>query len=268
MQTRRASILARQGQLAQARELIRRAPERSADDQRAKLVAEAGLLREVKRWREAFEVLGEANQRFPDDADLMYEQAMMAEKIDRLDEMERLLRRVIEIKPDNAHAHNALGYSLADRSQRLPEARAADPARAGTVAGRPLHHRQPGLGRIPARQSSRRRCACCGSAYAARPDPEIAAHLGEVLWALGQRDEARRDLARGQGPRRRQRRAARDAGPLARRPVTGRALAAALAAALLAACATPPPAPGEPAWTSGPAQRARRRRRPASRRRA
>ena len=123
VQVRRASILARQGQLEQGRDLIRRAPERNSGDQRAKLLAEAGLLREVKHWREAFEVLGTANERFPDDTDLMYEQAMMAEKIDRLDEMERLLRRVIELKPDNAHAHNALGYSLADRGQRLPEAR-------------------------------------------------------------------------------------------------------------------------------------------------
>ena len=128
MQTRRASLLARQGKLPQARELIRSAPERNADDARAKLLAEAQVLREVKHWREAYDGAGQrASQRFPDDADLLYEQAMMAEKIDRLDEMERLLRRVIELKPDHAHAYNALGYSLADRNLRLPEAQAADP---------------------------------------------------------------------------------------------------------------------------------------------
>ena len=83
VQSRRASLLARQGQLAQARELIRRVPERNEDDARAKLLAEAQLLREVKRWREAVDVLAAANKRFADDADLLYEQAMMAEKLDR-----------------------------------------------------------------------------------------------------------------------------------------------------------------------------------------
>jgi tetratricopeptide (TPR) repeat protein len=191
VQARRASILARQGQLAQARELIRRAPERSAEDQRAKLVAEAGVLREVKHWREAFEVLGEANQRFPDDADLMYEQAMMAEKIDRLDEMERLLRRVIEIKPDNAHAHNALGYSLADRSQRLPEARVLIQRALELSPGDPFI--TDSLGWVEFRLGNfTEALRLLQHAYASRPDPEIGAHLGEVLWALGQRDEARR----------------------------------------------------------------------------
>ena len=191
VQTRRASILARQGQLGQARELIRRAPERSPEDLRAKFVAEATVLREVKHWREAFEVLGQANERFPDDSDLMYEQAMMAEKIDRLDEMERLLRRVIEIKPDNAHAHNALGYSLADRSQRLPEARVLIQRALELSPGDPFI--TDSLGWVEFRLGNAEEALrLLKRAYAARPDPEIGAHLGEVLWAMGQRDEARR----------------------------------------------------------------------------
>ena len=64
-----------------------------------------------------------SNQQFPGDVDLLYEQSMMAEKLNRLDEMERLLRKVIELKPDHHHAYNALGYSLAERNQRLPEAK-------------------------------------------------------------------------------------------------------------------------------------------------
>jgi tetratricopeptide (TPR) repeat protein len=191
VQTRRASILARQGQLEQARELIRRAPERSAEDLRAKFVAEAAVLREVKHWREAFDVLGSANERFPDDTDLMYEQAMMAEKIDRLDEMERLLRRVIELKPDNAHAHNALGYSLADRSQRLPEARVLIQRALELSPGDPFI--TDSLGWVEFRLGNAEEALrLLRRAYAARPDPEIGAHLGEVLWALDQRDEARR----------------------------------------------------------------------------
>lgn len=191
VQTRRASILARQGKVAQARELIRQVPEDKAEVARAKLLAEAGILREDKRWKEAFDVLAGANGRFADDADLLYEQAMMAEKIDRLDEMERLLRRVIALKPENAHAHNALGYSLADRRQRLPEALKLIERALELAPGDPFI--TDSLGWVEFRLGHADQAAALLSrAYAARPDTEIATHLGEVLWAQGQRDEARR----------------------------------------------------------------------------
>ncbi|MDP2007855.1 MAG: tetratricopeptide repeat protein [Rubrivivax sp.] len=190
VQTRRASMLVRQGKVAQARELIRQVPEKDADDARAKLVAEASVLREAKRWREAYDVLASASQRFPEDGDLLYEQAMMAEKLDRLDDMEGLLRRVITLKPDNAHAHNALGYSLADRSQRLPEARLLVQRALELLPGDPFI--TDSLGWVEFRLGNREEALrLLRSAYATRPDVEIAAHLGEVLWALGKRDEAR-----------------------------------------------------------------------------
>jgi tetratricopeptide (TPR) repeat protein len=202
VQTRRASILARQGKLAQAREMIRRVPERRADDARAKLVAEASVLREVKQWREAFDVLANANKRFIDDSDLLYEQAMLAEKLDRMGEMEKLLRRVIALKPDNAHAHNALGYSLADRQQRLPEARQLVQRALELAPGDPFI--TDSLGWVEFRMGNRDEALrLLRGAYKARPDTEIAAHLGEVLWASGQRDEARRVWREGK---------ARDAG--------------------------------------------------------
>ena len=122
-QMRRASLLARQGQMAQARALLRNQPERRPEDARLKLVAEAQLLRDFKDWQQAYEVYGEAVTRFPNDNDLIYDQAMMAEKANRLDAMENLLRQLIATKPDHHHAYNALGYSLADRSVRLPEAK-------------------------------------------------------------------------------------------------------------------------------------------------
>ena len=191
VQTRRASIMARQGKVTQARELIRRVPEQSVEDARAKLVAEAGVLREARRWNEAYEVLASATKRYADDADLLYEQAMMAEKIDRLDDMERLLRRVIELSPGNAHAHNALGYSLADRRIRLPEARELVRRALELSPGDPFI--TDSLGWVEFRLGNRDEAAVLlRTAYAARPDTEIAAHLGEVLWSLGQRDEARR----------------------------------------------------------------------------
>jgi tetratricopeptide (TPR) repeat protein len=191
VQTRRAAIQARQGRIAEARELVRRAPERNADDARAKLVAEANVLRDVKRWGDAFEVLALANQRFADDADLLYEQAMMAEKLDRLDEMERLLRRVIAIKPDNAQAFNALGYSLADRRVRLPEARQLIQRALELSPGDPFI--TDSLGWVEYRLGNREEALrLLRQAYAARPDVEIAAHLGEVLWSFGEQAEARR----------------------------------------------------------------------------
>jgi tetratricopeptide (TPR) repeat protein len=198
VQGRRASILVRQGKLQQARELIRQVPERNGDDARAKLMAEASLLRDAKHWREAFDVLARGAQRLPDDPDLLYEQAMMAEKLDRLDEMERLLRRVIEIKPDNAHAHNALGYSLADRRQRLPEARELVQRALALAPGDPFI--TDSLGWVEYRLGNGDEALrLLRQAYGARPDPEIGAHLGEVLWQLGQRDEARRVLREAKG---------------------------------------------------------------------
>ena len=191
VQSRRASILARQGRVTQARDLIRNLPERRPEDARAKLMAEASLLREVKRWKEAFDVLDSGSKRFSEDADLLYEQAMVAEKLDRLADMEHLLRRVIELKPDNAHAHNALGYSLADRKLRLPEARQLVQRALELAPGDPFI--TDSLGWVEYRLGNRDDAVrLLRQAYAARPDTEIGAHLGEVLWSQGERDEARR----------------------------------------------------------------------------
>jgi tetratricopeptide (TPR) repeat protein len=191
VQVRRASMLARQGKVNDARDLIRKLPERSDDEARSKLVAEAGVMRDVKRWQEAFDVLGSAVQRFPEDTDLLYEQAMMAEKLERLDEMERLLRRVIEQKPDSAQAYNALGYSLADRRLRLPEARSLIVKALELAPGDPFI--TDSMGWVEYRLGNHDEALrLLKKAYAARPDPEIAAHLGEVLWSFGQREEARK----------------------------------------------------------------------------
>jgi len=193
VQARRASLLAKQGKLKQGRELIRRAPEKTAEDARAKLLAEAQLLRDVKQWGEANTVLAMANQKFPDDADLLYEQSMMVEKLNRMDEMEKLLRRVIELKPDHHHAYNALGYSLADRNLRLPEARELIQKALALAPGEPFI--TDSLGWVEYRLGNRDEALrLLQQAYKSRPDVEIGVHLGEVLWMNGQRDEARRVL--------------------------------------------------------------------------
>ena len=156
------------------------------------------MLREVKQWREAAEVLKTANQRFSNDAELLYEQAMIEDKLERYAEMERLLRQVIEIKPDHQHAHNALGYSLADRNQRLPEARELINKALALSPGDPFI--TDSLAWVEFRLGNRDEALrLLRQAYKARPDPEIAAHLGEVLWAYGQQDEAKRVWTEAKG---------------------------------------------------------------------
>ena len=191
VQSRRASLLARQGKIKEARDLIRRVPEQSPGDARAKLLAETELLRENKMYAEAEQVMAEANKRFPDDTDLLYEQAMLDEKLDRVDDMERLLRRVIALKADHQHAYNALGYSLADRNIRLNEARELIKKALELSPGEPSI--TDSMGWVEYRLGNRDEAIkWLREAYQARPDPEIAAHLGEVLWSAGRAEEARR----------------------------------------------------------------------------
>lgn len=188
-QMRRASLLARQGQMAQARALLRGQPERTPEDARLKLVAEAQLLRDFKAWKEAYEVYGEAVARFPDVADLRYDQAMMAEKAGKPGDMEVLLRALIAAKPDFHHAYNALGYSFADRNVRLPEAKKLIEKAVELAPGDA--YIQDSLGWVEFRLGNTTRALdILQAAYGKRPDPEIAAHLGEVLWSQGQRDQA------------------------------------------------------------------------------
>lgn len=189
VQTRRASMLARQGRLDEARQAFRRVPERNDTDRRAKLLAEAQVLRDVRQWNGAWEVLAEANRQFPDDTDLLYEQSMVAEKLDRLPDMERLLRRVIELKPDHHHAYNALGYTFADRNIRLEEARVLIRKALDLAPGEPFI--TDSLGWVEFRLGNRQEALrLLQEAWRARPDAEIGAHLGEVLWTLGDRDAA------------------------------------------------------------------------------
>lgn len=188
-QLRRASLLARQGQLDKARALLRNQPERRPEDARLKLTAETQLLRDFKAWPQAFEVYAEAVSRYPDDLELLYEQASVAEKMGKVDVMERLLRQLIARKPDHHHAYNALGYSLADRGQRLPEAKQLIEQ---AVALAPDDaYIQDSLGWVEFRLGNRSRALeLLQGAFARRPDAEIAAHLGEVLWVMGQREQA------------------------------------------------------------------------------
>ena len=150
---------------------------------------QANLLVQAKRHQEAYDLLDKAVKNLPNTPSIIYDYAMAAEKLDYLDVVERELRRLILLKPDFAQAYNALGYSLADRNIRLNEARTLIEK---ALALSPNDHFildsmgwvQYRLGKLDKAADYLRR------AYTAQTDPEIAAHLGEVLWQQGKREEA------------------------------------------------------------------------------
>jgi tetratricopeptide (TPR) repeat protein len=188
-QSRRASIMARQGRLDEAIGLIRSLPGRNQMEQRMKLSAEVQLLRDNKRYQAAFDLLAAATTRDPTDFDLTYDQATLAEKLGNFDEMELLLRRIMAGKPDYHHAYNALGYSLAERSVRLPEAKQLILKALEFAPNDPFI--TDSLGWVEFRMGNLAQALrILQGAFKARPDAEIAAHLGEVLWVMGKRDEA------------------------------------------------------------------------------
>jgi tetratricopeptide (TPR) repeat protein len=190
VQSHRAAILARQGKLEAGRALIRAVPEEQPEDARAKINAEVQLLRDNKQFSLVYEVLLDALKAQPGDTDLQYDLAMAAEKVDKITEMETLLRQVIADKPDYHQAYNALGYSLADRKIRLPEARELIQKALEFAPNDPFI--QDSLGWVEFRSGNLDKAQkILQAAYQNRPDPEIAAHLGEVLWSLGQQAQAR-----------------------------------------------------------------------------
>ncbi len=189
-QVKSAQIMAQAGDVEGAHNLLSHLKPESQGEQIQVMVADAQLLRDANRLPEALAVLGKGLEQFPEDTGLLYDHAMLAEKAGRFDLMEKSLRRIIELAPDNQHAYNALGYSLADRNLRLPEALALlqkaselapeDPFIMDSVGW--VHFR---MGRLDQAEDYLRR------AYAIRPDAEIGAHLGEVLWVKGDKDDAR-----------------------------------------------------------------------------
>ena len=186
---RYAFMLAKQDKLAEARAHLQNLVPQN-DAQRVQIMqSEAQLMREAKDYKESFDILRKALDAQPDQPELLYDVALAAEKIDRIDIAEVNLRRLIVLKPDHAQAYNALGYTLADRTDRLAEARdyiekalklsPEDPFildSMGWVEYR-LGHVAQGLQYLQ-------------RAFQQRPDPEIAAHLGEVLWVKGDKPAA------------------------------------------------------------------------------
>lgn len=190
-QARYALLLARHDGVDEARSYLQ-SVEVAEDAQRVQLIqAEAHMLREVRDYEQSYQVLSSALVERPDHPALLYDVALAAEKVDRLDVAESRLLKLIELKPDSAQAYNALGYTLADRTERYDEAREYIVKALALEPDDPFILDSMGwveyrLGNLEEGIRYLRR------AYELQPDPEIAAHLGEVLWIKGVKDEARR----------------------------------------------------------------------------
>jgi tetratricopeptide (TPR) repeat protein len=187
---RRALLMGKQKKVNEARELLHSTDAPTSRERVQLTSAEAQLLRDAQRYDEAFEVLDHALERLPTNPELLYDHAMAAEKIDRLQVMETDLRKLIELRPDYAHAYNALGYSLAERNLRLEEAQVLI-EKAIALAPDDAHIIDS-LGWVHFRRGQYDRAIeQLRKAYEIKPEAEIAAHLGEVLWKSGRSADAR-----------------------------------------------------------------------------
>ena len=189
-QIRIGLIMAKQGKLQEAREHLQGIHSQTPEQKTIQVQAEGELLITEKRYEEAMQVYDQAlENNF--NLDLLYSRAMLAEKMDRLDILENDLRAIIDRDPNHVQALNALGYTLADRTDRYEEAfeliqRAMelkpDDFYILDSMGWVLYR----MGRLDEAVDYLQR------ALQSRADPEIAAHLGEVLWVKGDREAARK----------------------------------------------------------------------------
>ncbi len=187
--SRRADLLTQQGRQDEARQVLAQIKTNNAEQATRKTLVQSMWLRENKLADQAYNLLKQAMAEQPQNTDLMSEMAMVSEKLKRFDEMESVLRELMKRKPEDPHAFNALGYSLADRNVRLDEARQLI-TQALKLAPEDAYI-QDSLGWVAYRQGQHAEALkILQAAFKARPDAEIAAHLGEVLWIMGQRQEA------------------------------------------------------------------------------
>ena len=187
--SRRAALLAQQGRKSDGLKILEQVKVNNPQEVRLKALALSQWLREDKQITAALTIIEKALAQFPADTDLQSEMSMLCEKLGRFDQMESLLRGIMKVKPNDAHAFNALGYSLADRKIRLDEARELI-LKAVQLAPRDPFI-QDSLGWLEYRVGNTTEAVrILEAAFKARPDAEIAAHLGEVYWVLGQKDKA------------------------------------------------------------------------------
>ena len=192
-QLTRASLLARQSRPEAGLAALSSLKPRNLRETQLQTVTRAQILREAGRYQAAFDVLDRAIRQRKDDKDtidLLYDRAIAAEKVGRLDVLEKDLRRLIKLRPDDGNAYNALGYTLADHNQRLLEALTLIEKANQLNPGDP--HIQDSLGWVYFRLGRTQDALDVFRAlWQKSPDTEVGTHYGEVLWHAGQQDGAR-----------------------------------------------------------------------------
>jgi tetratricopeptide (TPR) repeat protein len=192
----RASIVAKQGHMDDALSLLSPTASDSPATALRKVMEQSKLLREARRYAQAFDLIAKVRAQGNTEGDLLYEQAMLAEKLSRYEVMEKLLLQLMAAKPKDHAAYNALGFFLADQNQRLGEAKALIEKALSLVPDDPFV--MDSLGWVEFRLGNLERArTLLEQAFQARPDAEIAAHLGEVYWRMGQPEKARQLWQRG-----------------------------------------------------------------------
>jgi tetratricopeptide (TPR) repeat protein len=188
---RMAALSGKAGRLDEARAFLHQAPAQNNQQRVQLLLTEAQLLRDAKQNEAAYRVMAQGLESLPNHPNLLYMAGMLADQVGRHDEFEQMMRKLIQLQPDHAQAYNALGYSLLDRNVRLEEgmqlvekANQLAPDDSAVIDSVGWGHYR--LGNIQKSLEFLRR------AYSANPDPEIAAHLGEVLWAHGEKEQAKK----------------------------------------------------------------------------
>ena len=186
-----ATLIARTQSVDKAIEKLDSIDDLTTEQQILVIQTEASLLAKAKRDKDAFELLEKAVKNLPNTPELVYDYALAAERVQKLDIMEAELRKTIAAKPDFAAAYNALGYSFADRNIKLDEAVVLI-EKALTLSPND-HFMLDSLGWAYYRKGKLDKAITyLEQAYQTSQDPEIAAHLGEVLWQKGKHDEAKK----------------------------------------------------------------------------
>jgi tetratricopeptide (TPR) repeat protein len=185
-QARLGVALAHAGQVDQARAHLHKLTP-TTEAQRVQLaLAEEQILRDARQYAEAFDVLSRVLGELPDNTDLLYARALVAERLNRIEVAEKDLRRILKKEPKNANALNALGYTLADRTTRYAEALALLEQALAIKPDDPFV--LDSMGWVQYRLGNHGEALrYLRGALDKRPDAEIAAHLGEVLWVMGDR---------------------------------------------------------------------------------
>lgn len=188
-QVRIAKILADRGNLNQARETLQRLRINQPRQQMKFYMIEAELLREALQFQTAHEVYSKALGLFNDNTDLLYARGLNAADLKRVDLLEQDLRKILATNPQHADALNALGYTLADQTDRLVEAKQFIQQALSLKPDNPAI--LDSMGWVEYRMGNLQTALeYLNKAADLSPDAEIASHLGEVLWIMGQRQHA------------------------------------------------------------------------------